>query len=71
MKRKKKTIIVFTGRELTPEEIKNYEKEHPGYRLSFWLRHPNFPLWFSIGSLAASIALLILSIVLPIVRIVW
>ena len=70
MRREKKTIIVSVSRELTREEIRNFEKEHPGYRLSFWLRHPNFPLWFSIGSLIASIAVLVLSIVIPIIRIV-
>lgn len=40
MRREKKTIIVSVSRELTREEIRNFEKEHPGYRLSFWLRHP-------------------------------
>lgn len=71
MKKEKKTIIVATGRTLTKEEIKNFERDNPGYRLSFRLRHPDFPLWFSIGSLIASIMILLLSIIMPIIRIIW
>ena len=71
MKKEKKITIVYVGKELSKEEIKNFEKDNPGYRLSFELRHPDFPLWFSIGSLIASIGLLILSIVMPIISIIW
>lgn len=41
----KKNVIVITGHELTPEERKNYSKDHPGSRLCFRLRFPNFPLY--------------------------
>lgn len=70
-KKEKKTVIVATGCRLTKEEIKNFERDNPGYRLSFRLRHPDFPLWFSIGSLIASIIVLLLSIIMPIIRIIW
>lgn len=70
-KKEKKTVIVATGRRLTKEEIKNFERDNPGYRLSFLLRHPDFPLWFSIGSLMASIMVFLLSIIMPIIRIIW
>ena len=70
-KKEKKITIISTDHILTRKEIKNFEKDNPGYRLSFELRHPDFPLWFSIGSLIASIGLLILSIVMPIIRIIW
>lgn len=36
--RMKKNVIVITGHELTPEERKNYSKDHPGSRLCFRLR---------------------------------
>ena len=52
-KKEKKTIIISTDHILTRKEIKNFEKDHPGYQLSFELRHPDFPLWLSIGSLIA------------------
>lgn len=66
-KKEKKTIIISTDHILTRKEIKNFEKDHPGYRLSFELRHPDFPLWLSIGSLIASIV----AFMLPIIRIIW
>lgn len=40
---KKKNIVVWVERKLSKEEIKNFEKDNPGYKLSFKLRHPNFP----------------------------
>ncbi len=70
-KKEKKTVIVATGCRLTKEEIKNFERDNPGYRLCFRLRHPDFPLWFSIGSLIASIMVFLLSIIMPIIRIIW
>lgn len=35
MKKKKeeKITIVYVGKELSKEEIKNFEKDNPGYRL--------------------------------------
>nr|DAZ28496.1 MAG TPA: hypothetical protein [Caudoviricetes sp.] len=35
-------VIVWTDRILTKEERRNYKKDHPGKRLSFALRYPNF-----------------------------
>lgn len=66
-KKEKKITIISTDRILTRKEIKNFEKDNPGYRLSFELRHPDFPLWLSIGSLIASIV----AFMLPIIRIIW
>lgn len=31
MKKEKKTTIVYVGKELSKEEIKNFEKDNPGY----------------------------------------
>ena len=45
MKKQKLEVIVITGHELTKEERKNYKRDHPGYRLAFWLRYPDFPLY--------------------------
>lgn len=64
MKKEKKTTIVYVGKELSKEEIKNFEKDNPGYRLSFELRHPYFPMWCSTGILIVSTAILFLSIVI-------
>lgn len=61
---KKLTTIVYTGRRLTKEERKNFKKDNPGYRLSFWLRYPNFGLYFSIFSLLVSIMALLIRIVM-------
>ena len=63
-KKEKKITIISTDHILTRKEIKNFEKDNPGYRLSFELRHP---LWLSIGSLIASIV----AFMLPIIRIIW
>ena len=61
---RKRTVIVTTGKPLTREERKNYNKDHPGYRLSFGLRYPSFPLAISIISLL----LVLLQIFLPCIR---
>lgn len=63
---KKLTVIVSTGRELTPKERRGFKKDHPGYRLCFMLRYPNFPLWFSISSLLVVIASILIA---PIIHI--
>lgn len=56
MKRKK--IVVYE--KLSKEDIKTYEKNHPGYRLAFSCRYPNLPLYMSgVSVLSAVIALLI------------
>jgi hypothetical protein len=57
--RMKKNVIVITGHELTPEERKNYSKDHPGSRLCFRLRFPNFPLYVQSIVLAIEIILII------------
>lgn len=58
----RKEVIIFTGRELTKEERKNYAKEHPGKRLCFRLRFPYFPLYLSIVSFIASVLALLAQI---------
>ena len=55
----KKNVIVITGHELTPEERKNYSKDHPGSRLCFRLRFPNFPLYVQSIVLVIEIILII------------
>lgn len=55
----KKKVIVITGHELTPEERKNYSKDHPGNRLCFRLRFPNFPLCVQSIVLAIEIILIV------------
>lgn len=50
-----KELIVTTERELTKEERRSFAKDHPGYRLCFRLRYPNFPLVISIIALLISI----------------
>lgn len=57
--RMKKNVIVITGHELTPEERKNYSKDHPGSRLCFRLRFPNFPLYVQSIVLLIEIILII------------
>ena len=46
----KREVIVSTEKPLTAKERRNYKKEHPGERLSFFLRFPNFPLIVSATS---------------------
>ena len=38
----KKTVIEYVERPLTRKERRTFSKEHPGMRLSFWLRFPYF-----------------------------
>lgn len=64
MKKEKKITIVYVGKELSKKEIKNFEKDNPGYRLGFGARHPDFPLLCSTGILIVSIGILMLSIVI-------
>lgn len=52
-----KKIVVVWEKDLTDEQRKNYEKDHPGYRLSFSMKHPNFPIYAaSIAGILAVIA---------------
>lgn len=52
--------IVSTEKELTKEERKCYKKTHPGKRLCFRLRHPNFPIVSSIVALIVDIIALVI-----------
>lgn len=55
MMKSKKEVIVMTARELTKKERREYAQKHPGKRLCFRLRYPNFPLWFSVAVLVLQI----------------
>lgn len=57
----KKTKIVYLPYPLSDDERRNFERDHPGYKLSFLLRHPRFPLILSIISL-------IIATLAPIIR---
>ena len=52
VKRKKseKKLVVWDKSMIymTDEQRKNFEKEHPGYRLPFEIRHPYFPIWITV-----------------------
>ena len=52
----KKTIVVSVPETLTKKERRSFRKDHPGYRLCFRLRYPNFPLIIAIISLILVIA---------------
>lgn len=54
----RKRIIVITDHELSREERKNYANDHPGCRLCFMLRYPNFP--FYLGGAAAIFSAIVL-----------
>lgn len=51
MKKSKKEVIVMTTRELTKRERREYAQKHPGERLCFRLRYPNFPMFISVIAL--------------------
>ena len=51
MEKEKPIVHICIGKELTKEERKNFSKNHPGEKLCFRLRHPNFPIVISIISL--------------------
>lgn len=57
---KKREIIIYTSGELTKEERKKYKKENPGKRLCFRLRYPDFPIYFSMFSLIASVVVVMM-----------
>ena len=52
---RKKIVIVSVGKKLTKKERQSFEKDHPGYRLCFRLKYPNFP--FVISTVISLIAL--------------
>ena len=57
-------VIVYTDEVLTARDRKEFKKTHPGYRLCFSLRYPNFHLYLSVVALAVSIIALIMKIVI-------
>lgn len=57
-------VIVYTDETLTTKARKDFKKNHPGYRLCFSLRYPNFPLVISSIALAVSVIMLIVKIVI-------
>lgn len=64
MGKREKKIVVVWEKGLTDEQVRNYERDHPGYRLSFEMRHPDFPLCLSMGTVLFLIAVLVLTILL-------
>lgn len=42
-KKEEKRVIVYLEGIYTKEQIKNWEKDHPGEKLAFSIRHPNMP----------------------------
>ncbi len=51
----KRKVIVYTDEILTRKARREYKKTHPGYRLCFSLRYPNFHLTVSAIALAIAI----------------
>ena len=47
---------------LTKEERKNYKKNHPGERLCFRLRYPNFPIVIHSINVAISLTAIIIAL---------
>ena len=52
----KRTVIVSVPYDLSKEERRSFHKDHPGYRLCFRQRYPNFPLVIAVISLVLVIA---------------
>ena len=50
----KKETIVWASRRMNKNEINNFEKEHPGMRLSVFLRFPNAQRLLAVVSLVLS-----------------
>ena len=51
-----KRTVVSVPYKLSKEERRSFHKDHPGYRLCFRQRYPNFPLVIAIASLVLVIA---------------
>lgn len=64
--KKEKKITVWDG-NLTDEQIKNFEKDHPGYRLAFELRHPEFPVYISLLSVLFAVVVMMIKVLLLII----
>lgn len=56
----KMEVIIWTDRELTREERKNFKKDNPGKRLCFRLRYPNFPIYLSLLVLTVQVTVIFL-----------
>lgn len=63
MKKQKKIVVVWE-KDLTDEQRKNYEKDHPGYRLSFAMMHPNFPIYISLVAILLLVTAMITELIL-------
>lgn len=62
-KKREKKITVWDG-NLTDEQIRNFEKDHPGYRLAFGLRHPYLPVYVSLLSVLFAVVVLMIKVLL-------
>ena len=51
-----KRTVVSVPYDLSKEERRSFRKDHPGYRLCFRQRYPNFPLVIAVISLVLVIA---------------
>ena len=52
----KRTVIVSVPFKLSKKERRSFRKDHPGYRLCFRQRYPNFLLVIAVISLVLVIA---------------
>ena len=50
-KKNKLDVIEYTDEYLSKEKRRSFKEDHPGKRLCFRLRHPNFPIITSIVAL--------------------
>lgn len=60
----KREVIVYTDEVLTAKDRKEYKKTHPGKRLCFTLRHPNFPLVMSVIAMVFSVIMFVVKAVI-------
>ena len=51
----KRLIPVYPDHRLTRKERREYKKDHPGYRLAFPARFPNFSIYISLMAIIISI----------------
>nr|DAS81915.1 MAG TPA: hypothetical protein [Caudoviricetes sp.] len=59
----KREVIIWTDKELTREERKNFKRNNPGKRLCFRLRYPNFPIHLSLLVLVVQVTVIFLVLV--------
>lgn len=60
----KREVIVWTDRELSLMERKDYKRENPGKRLCFRLRFPDFPLYASLTSIIIILIVLLVQLLI-------